>query len=83
MFTYEQIGESAGQECKAALQETNKLLELGLKVNAKAVKALFNATEVSSLSLCLELMIMEVEVPLQSNKSFEICSLVLMLISYT
>ncbi|XP_010489503.1 PREDICTED: probable serine protease EDA2 isoform X2 [Camelina sativa] len=40
-----QIGESAGQECKAALQETNKLLELGLKVNNKAVKSLFNATE--------------------------------------
>lgn len=41
---YAQIGESAGQECKAALQETNKLLEVGLKVNRKAVKALFNAT---------------------------------------
>ena len=40
-----QIGESAGQECKDALEETNKLLELGLKVNRKAVKALFNATE--------------------------------------
>ncbi|KAL0747406.1 hypothetical protein Bca101_029408 [Brassica carinata] len=41
----QQIGESAGQECKDALEETNKLLELGLKVNRKAVKALFNATE--------------------------------------
>ncbi|KAG5382471.1 hypothetical protein IGI04_033941 [Brassica rapa subsp. trilocularis] len=41
----QQIGESADQECKAALQETNKLLEIGLKVNRKAVKALFNATE--------------------------------------
>ncbi|KAL0794294.1 hypothetical protein Bca101_065671 [Brassica carinata] len=41
----QQIGESAGQDCKAALQETNKLLEIGLKVNGKAVKALFNATE--------------------------------------
>uniref|UniRef100_M4D5B2 Serine carboxypeptidase S28 family protein n=1 Tax=Brassica campestris TaxID=3711 RepID=M4D5B2_BRACM len=41
----QQIGESAGPECKAALQETNKLVELGLKVNNKAVKALFNATE--------------------------------------
>ncbi|CAA7022121.1 unnamed protein product [Microthlaspi erraticum] len=41
----QQISESAGQECKAALQETNKLLELGLKVKAKAVKSLFNATE--------------------------------------
>lgn len=45
LFRYAQIGESAGQECKAALQETNKLLEIGLKVNRKAVKALFNATE--------------------------------------
>uniref|UniRef100_M4F828 Serine carboxypeptidase S28 family protein n=1 Tax=Brassica campestris TaxID=3711 RepID=M4F828_BRACM len=41
----QQIAESAGQECKDALQETNKLLEIGLKVNRKAVKALFNATE--------------------------------------
>ncbi|CAN8229167.1 unnamed protein product [Cochlearia groenlandica] len=41
----QQIGESAGPECKAALQETNKLLELALKVNNKAMKALFNATE--------------------------------------
>nr|VDC73740.1 unnamed protein product [Brassica rapa] len=44
-FDQQQIGESAGPECKAALQETNKLVELGLKVNNKAVKALFNATE--------------------------------------
>ncbi|CAH8305117.1 unnamed protein product [Eruca vesicaria subsp. sativa] len=44
-FDQQQIGESAGQECKDALQETNKLLELGLQVNRKAVKALFNATE--------------------------------------
>ncbi|KAG7584229.1 Peptidase S28 [Arabidopsis suecica] len=41
----QQIGESAGQECKLVLQETNKLLELGLKVNNKEVKSLFNATE--------------------------------------
>ncbi|KFK40185.1 hypothetical protein AALP_AA3G341500, partial [Arabis alpina] len=41
----QQIGESAGQECKAALQETNKLMELRLKVNGRSVKALFNATE--------------------------------------
>ncbi|KAL1191913.1 putative serine protease EDA2 [Cardamine amara subsp. amara] len=41
----QQIGESAGQECKVALQETTKLLESRLKVNGKAVKALFNATE--------------------------------------
>jgi len=47
---YEKIGESAGQECKLALQETNKLLELGLKVKNKAVKSLFNATEVSLFS---------------------------------
>ncbi|KAL0686763.1 hypothetical protein Bca4012_086440 [Brassica carinata] len=40
-----QIGESAGPECKAALQETNKLVELALKVNNKALKALFNSTE--------------------------------------
>lgn len=41
----QQIGESAGPECKAALQETNQLLERGLKVNGKAVKELFNASE--------------------------------------
>jgi hypothetical protein len=41
----QQIAESAGPECETALQETNKLLELGLKVNNRAVKALFNATE--------------------------------------
>lgn len=42
----EQIGESVGPECKPVFQEINKLVELGLKVNNKAMKALFNATEV-------------------------------------
>ncbi|KAL0739506.1 hypothetical protein Bca4012_015716 [Brassica carinata] len=41
----QQIGESVGPECKPVLQEINKLVELGLKVNNKAMKALFNATE--------------------------------------
>ncbi|XP_010531070.1 PREDICTED: probable serine protease EDA2 isoform X1 [Tarenaya hassleriana] len=41
----QQIGESAGPECKAVLQETNELLEQMLKVNGKAVKELFNASE--------------------------------------
>uniref|UniRef100_M4DML6 Serine carboxypeptidase S28 family protein n=1 Tax=Brassica campestris TaxID=3711 RepID=M4DML6_BRACM len=45
-FEYDQqIGESVGPECKPVLQEINKLVELGLKVNNKAMKALFNATE--------------------------------------
>ena len=41
-----QIGESAGAECKAALQETNKLVEQRLATDAKAVKTLFGAAEV-------------------------------------
>ncbi|KAK4585237.1 hypothetical protein RGQ29_022768 [Quercus rubra] len=40
-----QIGESAGAECKAALQETNKLVEQRLATDAKAVKTLFGAAE--------------------------------------
>lgn len=65
---YEKIGESAGQECKGALQETNKLLELGLKENRKAVKSLFNATEVSLFLILSSSVRMELEVPLYSNK---------------
>ncbi len=41
-----QIGESAGPECKAALQETNQLVEQRLATDRKAVKALFGAAEV-------------------------------------
>lgn len=41
-----QIGESAGPECKAALQETTRLVEGRLATNGKAVKALFGATQV-------------------------------------
>lgn len=41
-----QIGESAGAECKAALQETNELVEQRLATDAKAVKTLFGAAEV-------------------------------------
>ncbi|KAF3591136.1 hypothetical protein DY000_02027986 [Brassica cretica] len=45
-FEYDQqIGVSVGPECKPVLEEINKLVELGLKVNNKAMKALFNATE--------------------------------------
>ncbi|KAJ0040435.1 hypothetical protein Pint_28413 [Pistacia integerrima] len=42
----QQIGESAGAECKAALQETTKLVEQRLASNGKALKKLFNAGEV-------------------------------------
>ncbi|ONH97031.1 hypothetical protein PRUPE_7G165600 [Prunus persica] len=41
----QQIGESAGPECKAALQETTRLVEGRLATNGKAVKALFGATQ--------------------------------------
>ena len=41
-----QIGESAGAECKAALQETNELVEQRFATDAKAVKTLFGAAEV-------------------------------------
>lgn len=41
-----QIGVSAGPECKAALQETNQLVEQKLAVNGEAVKRMFDAAEV-------------------------------------
>ncbi|CAK7334363.1 unnamed protein product [Dovyalis caffra] len=41
----QQIGESAGAECKAALQETTHLVEGRLASDKKAVKALFDAAE--------------------------------------
>ncbi|XP_015582304.2 probable serine protease EDA2 isoform X2 [Ricinus communis] len=41
----QQIGESAGAECKAALQETTQLVDERLASNRKAVKTLFNAAE--------------------------------------
>ncbi|KAJ6776923.1 hypothetical protein OIU74_000989 [Salix koriyanagi] len=39
----QQIGESAGAKCKAALQETTQLVEERLASNKKAVKTLFGA----------------------------------------
>lgn len=41
----QQIGESAGVECKAALQETTRLIERKLVTNGKALKASFNAAD--------------------------------------
>ncbi|CAL0331901.1 unnamed protein product [Lupinus luteus] len=41
----QQVGESAGAECKAALQETTQLIEQKLATNAKALKKSFNAAE--------------------------------------
>uniref|UniRef100_A0A2P2KJI0 Catalytic n=2 Tax=Rhizophora mucronata TaxID=61149 RepID=A0A2P2KJI0_RHIMU len=41
----QQIGESAGPECKAALQETTRLVEERLASNKTGVKKLFNAEE--------------------------------------
>ncbi|KAK2355607.1 Serine carboxypeptidase S28 family protein [Trifolium repens] len=40
----QQVGESAGPECKAVLQETTKLIETKLATNGKALRATFNAT---------------------------------------
>ncbi|RYR10761.1 hypothetical protein Ahy_B05g079241 isoform C [Arachis hypogaea] len=41
----QQVGESAGPECKAALQETTKLIDQKLVTNGKALKASFDATD--------------------------------------
>jgi hypothetical protein len=41
----QQIGESAGPECKAALQETTKLIDQKLATDGKALKASFNAAD--------------------------------------
>ncbi|KAF3440769.1 hypothetical protein FNV43_RR19055 [Rhamnella rubrinervis] len=41
----QQIGVSAGPECKAALQETNQLVEQKLATNGEAVKRMFDAVE--------------------------------------
>ncbi|KAK3224268.1 hypothetical protein Dsin_011293 [Dipteronia sinensis] len=41
----QQIGESAGAECKTALQETTALVEQRLQSNGKALKTLFGAAE--------------------------------------
>ncbi|KAL5752532.1 hypothetical protein ACOSP7_022726 [Xanthoceras sorbifolium] len=41
----QQIGESAGAECKTALQETTKLVEQRLQSNGKVLKTLFGASE--------------------------------------
>jgi hypothetical protein len=41
-----QIGESAGPECKAALQETTQLIETKLAANGPALRATFNADDV-------------------------------------
>lgn len=43
-----QIGESAGPECKAALQETTQLVDQRLPSNGKELKTLFGAAEVES-----------------------------------
>lgn len=39
-----QVGESAGPECKAVLQEINQLVEKRLESDAKWVKELFGAS---------------------------------------
>ncbi|KAL9248829.1 putative serine protease EDA2 [Drosera capensis] len=43
----QQVGESAGAECKAALQEVTKLVEQRLVTNQNAVKSAFGASELS------------------------------------
>ncbi|KAF5960949.1 hypothetical protein HYC85_002158 [Camellia sinensis] len=42
----QQIGVSAGPECKAALQEVNQLVEQRLVTNGKELKTMFSAAEV-------------------------------------
>ncbi|GAU37678.1 hypothetical protein TSUD_209670 [Trifolium subterraneum] len=41
----QQVGESAGPECKAVLQETTQLIETKLATNGKALRATFNADD--------------------------------------
>ncbi|XP_004509337.1 probable serine protease EDA2 isoform X1 [Cicer arietinum] len=41
----QQIGESAGAECKAALQETTQIIETKLATDGKALRAFFNADD--------------------------------------
>ena len=41
-----QIGESAGPECKAALQEITQLVDQRLATQGKSVKALFGAAQI-------------------------------------
>lgn len=48
-----QIGKSAGPECKAALQETTKLVENRLATNKEQLKSLFNAADVCSVPFLL------------------------------
>ncbi|KAG6399671.1 hypothetical protein SASPL_141152 [Salvia splendens] len=43
----EQVGESAGPECKAVLQEITSLVEQRLESNQKELKKLFNASKLS------------------------------------
>ncbi|KAM1478535.1 hypothetical protein ACFX2I_025947 [Malus domestica] len=40
-----QIGESASPQCKAALQETTRIIEQSLTTNGKAIRALFGASQ--------------------------------------
>ncbi|KAL1536646.1 putative serine protease eda2 [Salvia divinorum] len=44
----QQVGESAGPECKAALQEITNLVEHRLESNQKELKKLFNASKLSN-----------------------------------
>lgn len=46
MLRWLQVGESAGPECKAALQEVTALVDEQLVSNAEAVKNLFGAAKV-------------------------------------
>lgn len=48
-----QVGESAGPECKAALQEITKLVEERLASDEKSLKQLFGAAEVCSVCLSI------------------------------
>lgn len=54
-----QIGESAGVECKAALQETTQLIETKLATDGKALRAIFNADNVCFVSCKITLVFLE------------------------
>lgn len=48
-----QIGESAGPECKEALQEITQLIEHKLATSGKELKASFDAADVCSVRFLL------------------------------
>lgn len=66
-----QIGESAGAECKAALQETTQIIETKLATDGKALRAFFNADDVCFVPQLL----FPLKITLKFSTEHELCSL--------